>query len=99
MKWCEQNAKGIGELSMDEEELAAIAGHSASKVIAFSDDPQLFAISRLFLQIPWEYGFSGIVGKRYDAIKDFLRWNGFEVKKWTPILVQMGQTWASVADQ
>ncbi len=84
---------------MDEEELAAIAGHSASKVVTLSDDPQLFAISRLFLQIPWVYGFQGIVGKRYDAIKDFLRWNGFEVKKWTPILVRMGQTWAAAQQE
>ncbi len=52
--------------------------------------------SRIFLQIPWEYGgMGGIVGKRYDAIKDFLEWNNFEVKEWTPIFLQGGLIWAT----
>jgi len=37
----------------------------------------------------------GIVGKRYDAIKDFLEWSNFEVKEWTPIFVQAGVVWAN----
>jgi len=47
------------------------------------------------LQIPFEYGFSGIVGKRYEAIKDFLKWNNFKVKEWVPIFVRAGEIWAS----
>lgn len=36
----------------------------------------------------------GIVGKKYEAVKDFLEWNNFEVKEWTPIFLQGGIVWA-----
>jgi len=49
----------------------------------------------VFLQIPFEYGFVGVVGKRYEAIKDFLKWNNFKVKEWLPIFVRAGEIWAS----
>jgi len=35
----------------------------------------------------------GAVGKKYEAIKDFLKWNYLDVKYWTPILVKMGEIW------
>lgn len=66
-----------------------------SEIIFLDDDVELYTISRIFLQIPWEYGFSGPVGKKYEAIKDFLKWNGYEVKKWTSIVLQMAIVWIS----
>jgi len=45
--------------------------------------------------IPFEYGFNGIVGKKYEAIKDFLKWSEKDVAYWTPILSSMGVIWAS----
>ncbi len=45
--------------------------------------------------IPLEYGPMGsVTGKRYDAIKDFLRWEGYPLKRWVPVFVQMGIAWA-----
>ncbi len=52
-------------------------------------------VANLFLRIPFEYGFSGIVGKKYEAIKDYLKWNNLDVAYWTPILVDMGIVYAS----
>lgn len=37
----------------------------------------------------------GPVGKKYEAIKDYLEWNGFELKEWVPIVNQMGGIWVS----
>lgn len=62
-----------------------------SEVIFLEDE--LFILSRIFLQIPWEYGFSGPVGKKYEAIKDFLNWHNYEVEKWTPIILRMANSW------
>ena len=32
-------------------------------------------------------------GKKYEAVKDLLKWNGFDEKEWTSIVLQMGITW------
>ena len=37
----------------------------------------------------------GATGKKYEAVKDFIKWNDFDVKQWTPIVLQMGNTWIS----
>jgi len=66
-----------------------------SKIVTFDDDEEFYLLSRVFLQIPFEYGFSGIVGKQYQATKDFLKWNNFKVKKWVSIVLQMGIVWAN----
>lgn len=47
----------------------------------------------VFLQVPFEYGFNGPVGKKYEAIKDFLKWNRLDVKFWTPVILYMGEVW------
>jgi len=52
-------------------------------------------LSMIFTQIPWEYGFSGATGKKYEAAKDLLEWNGFDVKEWTPVVLNMGSVWIS----
>ena len=52
-------------------------------------------IANLFKIIPNEYAFNGIVGKKYEAIKDYLKWNGLDVAYWTPIIVLMGESFAS----
>jgi len=35
-----------------------------------------------------------LIGKHYEATKDYLSWSGFEVKVWTPIILKMGRVWA-----
>ncbi|WP_281950278.1 hypothetical protein [Nitrosophilus kaiyonis] len=52
-------------------------------------------IAEIFELLPNEYTMMGVVGKKYEAIKDYLKWNGFEPSEYTPLLVQMGQIWAS----
>lgn len=60
------------------------------------DDIELYQVSNIFIQIPYEYsGMGGVVGKQYQPIKDFLKWNDLDVKYWTPIVLQMGKIWAS----
>jgi len=55
----------------------------------------MFVLTRVFLQIPFDYGGMGsVVGKHYDATKDFLKWNGFSVKDFTPVVLQMGKIFA-----
>lgn len=50
-------------------------------------------VVKVFLQAPFEYGFAGPVGKKYEAVKDFLKWNGLDVKFWTPVVLYMGEVW------
>lgn len=95
MIWCEQNAKKAGELDLYGEERDEIKNNKLSEVIFYDDDEELYTLTRIFLQIPFEYGFSGATGKKYEAIKDFLKWNGFKVKKWLPIVLQMANRWIS----
>jgi len=56
--------------------------------------PEEVKIANLFKIIPNEYGFSGVIGKKYEAIKDYLKWNGLDVAYWTPIVVLMGEAFA-----
>jgi len=46
------------------------------------------------MQIPWEYGFNGIVGKNYIAIKDYLKIYNLKKRDFLPIFVRMGEIWA-----
>ncbi|MDQ7061558.1 MAG: hypothetical protein Q9M43_10690 [Sulfurimonas sp.] len=61
----------------------------------YDDDVELHTITRLFLQIPFEYSAMGVVGKKYEAIKDFLEWNYFDIKEWTPVIIHMGNVWVN----
>lgn len=65
-----------------------------SKIVILKDY-ELIVLSRVFTQIPFEYGMAGIVGKKYEAVKDYLRWNDLDVKYWTPVVVNMGMVWAA----
>ncbi|BAF69589.1 hypothetical protein [Nitratiruptor sp. SB155-2] len=86
-------------MNLDGDELEQIKGNQASKIVVI-DNPIYFAASRIFLQVPWEYGgMGGVVGKKYEAVKDFLDWNNFEVKEWTPIFLQGGLIWAQEAQK
>lgn len=85
----------MGELDVDDRDKNSIKNDPHSKVI-FLEDEELVKIANVFLQIPFEYGgMGGIVGKKYEAVKDFLKWNDFDVKVWTPIILNMGNVWAS----
>lgn len=65
-----------------------------SNTIFYDDDVELYNLTRVFLQIPFDYsGMGGAIGKKYEAVKDFLEWNEFDVKEWTPIVLQMGIAW------
>lgn len=71
-----------------------------SKTIFYDDDIELLSLTRVFLQIPFEYGgMGGMIGKKYEAVKDFLKWNDFKPKEWASIVLQMGQVWASEVNQ
>jgi len=65
-----------------------------SKTVVLKD-LELIVLVSVFLKIPFEYGAMGVVGKKYEAIKDYLKWNNFDVKYWTPIVVDMGRIWVN----
>lgn len=79
---------------MDESEIKELENNSLSKIVILKDI-ELKTISNIFIQIPFEYSGMGAVGKKYEAIKDFLKWNDLDVKYWTPILLKMGEVWVS----
>ena len=56
-------------------------------------DEEIIKVIKVFLQVPFEFGSFGPVGKKYEAIKDFLKWNGLDVKFWTPVVLHMGNVW------
>jgi len=63
--------------------------------IVFITDPIELIVTSLFIDIPNDIGLTGMIGKKYEAIKDFLRWKGLSVSYWTPIVHKMGIAWAS----
>jgi len=79
---------------LETEELLALLDNPKSKVVILFY-PQEIKVTNLFRIIPNEYGFSGITGKKYEAIKDYLKWNNLDVAYWTPIVVLMGQSFAA----
>jgi len=84
----------VGELHLDAEEKAEIKENPLSKIVFYDEDEELYNLTRIFLQIPFEYsGMGQLIGKRYDAVKDFLEWNNFNKKKWTAVVFAMGQEW------
>jgi hypothetical protein len=67
-----------------------------NKIIFYDDDREFYRLTRVFLNIPFEYGGMGtVIGKKYEAIKDFLKWSKFDLKKWVPVVVSMGNIWAN----
>ena len=78
---------------MSPEEIESVASHQSSKIVILQDRAYKLAAT-IFLNIPFEYSMNGPIGKRYDAIKDYLKWSGFKVKEWTPVFVRGGQIWA-----
>jgi hypothetical protein len=93
--WAEQNARGKGELSYSVQDLEDLKKNPASKIIILEDADLLF-ISRIFLKIPWEYsGVGSIVGKKYEAIKDFFKIYNISKKDFLEIVITMGLIWAN----
>ena len=90
--WAEQNAQGVGELFINDEDKKELLENPISTTVIFEDEEYLKVIN-VFLQAPFEYGFASPVGKKYEAIKDFLKWNELDVKFWTPVILYMGDVW------
>lgn len=48
----------------------------------------------LVKSIPLEYGFSGAIGLKYEAVKDYVKWEtprGYNFqKRYVPVLVDLG---------
>jgi len=84
----------VGELDLEPNERAEMKENPLSKIVFFDDDEELFVITRLFLQVPFEHGAMGVVGKRYDAIKDILTWHDIDLKTWVFMMHRMGNVWA-----
>lgn len=85
----------MGELDLDEDDKEDLLLNPLSKIILFDDDKEFYQLSRVFLQIPFDREDGRIVGKQYDAIKDYLMWSKFDLKRWVPIFVSMGNVWAN----
>ena len=61
-----------------------------------TDDAILSEIAVVFLQIPDEImPLEGIVGKKYEAVKDFCKWHGYERKSFVPVFLKMGVSYAN----
>jgi len=98
IKWVEQVAQGKSEINLNLKEKLALLQNEKSKVVILVY-PIERKIASIFLSLPNEYGAMGIVGKKYEAIKDFLRWNGLKEKEWTAFLNRMGEIWAAEISQ
>lgn len=61
------------------------------------DDEELELLSHIFLRTPWEYGFDGPVGKKYEALKDFLSWYELDEKEWVPVVLSMASIWINAS--
>ena len=94
IEWAKQYASGKGEDNLGAEELIALLDNPKSKVVILWY-PEEVKVANLFKIIPNDYGFNGMVGKKYEAIKDYLKWNGLDVAYWTLIMVLMGQAFAA----
>jgi hypothetical protein len=84
---------------MSFEEIKALLKNKNSQIVVLFY-PLDIKLANLFKIIPNEYaGFGNIVGKKYEAIKDYLKWNNLDVVKWTPLFVRMGEIFAREISQ
>lgn len=79
---------------MDFEEIKALLNNKHSKIVVLFY-PLDIKLANIFKILPNEYSVFGIVGKKYEAVKDYLSWNGLSVKEFTPLLIRMGEVFAS----
>lgn len=85
-----------GDLDVDEK-ISIFQNPNSKMIILYY--PLDLKIVQIFRSIPNEYGsMGGVLGKKYEAIKDYLVWNNLDVKL-TPLLVVMGQVWASKVNE
>jgi len=76
------------------EEVKALLNNKHSKIVVLFY-PLDIKLASIFKILPNEYSAFGIVGKKYEAIKDYLTWNNLSVEEFTPLLVRMGEVFAS----
>jgi len=55
------------------------------------DNNELSEIAYIFNLRNWEYSGDNLIGKNYDQLKDLLKWNGFNLKKTIPTILQMSR--------
>ncbi len=89
----------MGELHLDEDMKISLQNNEDSNIIFLKNGELAQRLVMLVKMIPLEYGFSGVVGLKYNAVKDYVKWyskNGKKnQKEYVPILINLGQYYAS----
>lgn len=63
---------------------------SSVEIILNGDDDILARVATALVAAPWEYGMTGPVGKRYDAMKDLLTAYGVDWIEWISVAMTAG---------
>lgn len=93
-----QNGRGEGSLAILEKEKGrpikdVLEDWSHEDIEWLIDDVELSELADIFLKTPFEYGFSGVTGKNFQALKDFCDWRGLDKGIYVPMLLEMSLYW------
>ena len=91
--WCEQNAQGIGELDVENEDREDIKNNPLSKIVFLDDDAELRDITHIFIKTPFVYTMGGITAKDYKIAIKLLKWYGYKPKEWLELIISMTNIW------
>lgn len=98
----EQDARRVGERHLSEGERNALRSNPDSTIVFLQNNIETTIVYTI-LQCPFEHGgMGGIVGLKYEALKDFIRWNAsddFDIdtvyKNYVPTLLNLGSHYAN----
>jgi len=57
--------------------------------VQLPEDLESLIIVKIFFNTPYEYNTHGLVGFKYEALKDSVKWSGLRKKTHIPILLQI----------
>jgi hypothetical protein len=77
-----QHVRGVGERHLSDSQKKAFRKNPDSTIV-FLDDDWSIAVVSIVTQSPLEFVSGAIVGLKYDAVKDFIRWStpeGYDIE-------------------
>lgn len=89
----------MGEAHLDDEEKEILSQNEDSRIVFLNDDEKVFIT--IVFSCPLEHGLNGVTGLKYEALKDFIKWNYNEecnleeiTKVHLPYLLELGKVLA-----
>ena len=83
----EQKGSGVGVDSLEGRDVESVLSDPFSKIVGKPTDEKSIIMIHIFNSTPYEYGQHGLIGFKYEALKDSIKWIGLKPKDYVPNLL------------